>query len=132
MRVIKTSVTALNLKFLIADILEEQRNLASTTSKRTYVHKANRTPKDPTRQSKRLKHTESSKPSNRRRRPNRGSSYNTFSKDDDNETFKDAKTEPKSDPDPELESFTCIIRNFDLNDNKSSCFTGSLNSNNKL
>ncbi len=95
MRVIRTSVTTLNLKFLITDILKEQRNPASTTSKRTYVHRANRPPKDPTRQNKGLKCTESSRPSNRRWRPDRGSSYNIHLEDDE-EGFKDIETEPES------------------------------------
>ncbi len=46
MRAIKASVTALNLKFFIIDILKEQKNPVSTTSKRMYVYKANRTLKD--------------------------------------------------------------------------------------
>src|SRR6266699_5635419 len=122
MRTIRVSITALNLKFLIADILEKQRNPASTTSKRTYIHRTNRTPKDLIRQSKSFKRIESSKPSNRRRRPNKGSNYNILSKDDDDEIFKNVKTELESDLNPKLKSFTCIIKNFDLNDNKSSCF----------
>ena len=116
----------------MADILEEQRNPAFTTSKRTYVHRANRAPKDPTRQSKGFKRIESSRLSNRRRRLDRGSSYNMLFEDDDDETFKDAETEPESDPDPELKSFIYIIRNFDLDDNKSSCFTSSLNFRNNV
>jgi len=114
----------------MADILEEQRNPASTTSKRTYVHRANRMPKDLTHQNKGFKHTESFKLSNRRRRPDRGSNYNTLPKDDNDEAFKDAETKLKSDPNPKLESFTCIIKNFDLNDSKSNCSTSFLNSNN--
>src|SRR6266566_8831740 len=132
MRVIRASVTALNLECLIADILEEQRNLAFITSKRTYVHRANRTSKDLTRQSKGLKRIESSRLSNRCRRPDRGSNYNTFLKDDNNKTLKDVKTELESDPNLELESFICIIRNFDLDDSKSSCFTSSLSFNNSV
>ena len=45
-------------------------------------------------------------------------------KSDDNEVFKDVETELKSDLDPKLESFTYIIRNFDLDDSKSSCSIG--------
>ena len=41
MRAIGASVTALNLKFLMADILEEQRNPAFTIFKRTYVYRIN-------------------------------------------------------------------------------------------
>src|SRR6266699_5121374 len=127
MKAIKASVITLNLKFLIADILEEQRNPTSTTSKRTYVHKANRTPKDPIYQNKSFKCIESFKPSNRRRRQDRSFNHNTLFKDDDNKAFKNAETEPESDPDPKLKSFIYIIKNFDLNDNKSSCSIGSLN-----
>ncbi len=130
MRTIGTFVTALNLEFLIADILKEQRNPTSTISKRTYVHKANRTLKDLIRQSKSPKRIKSSRPSNCRRRPNRGSNHNTLLEDDDNKAFKDTETEPESDPNLELESFTYIIKNFDLDDNKSSCSISSLNSNN--
>ena len=97
MRAIGASVTDLNLEFLMTDILEEQRNPVSTTSKRTYVYRANRTPKDLIRQSKGLKRIESSRPFNRRRRPNRGSNHNTFPENDDNEVFKDVETKFKSD-----------------------------------
>src|SRR6266699_7260095 len=102
MRTIRASITALNLKFFIIDILKKQRNPTFTTSKRTYVHKTNQTFKDPIRQNKGLKHIESSRPFNRRRRPNRGSNYNTFFKDDDDETFKDAETKFESDSNLEL------------------------------
>ncbi len=47
-------------------------------------------------------------------------------KSDDNEVFKDVETELKSDLDPELESFTYVIKNFNLDDNKSSCSIDSL------
>src|SRR6266699_4753483 len=127
MRTIKTSVTTLNLKFLIADILKEQRNPTSTTSKRSFVHRANRPFKDPTRQNKGSKRTESSRPPNRRKRPDRGSNHNTHPEDDE-EASKNAETEPESDPEPKLESFTCVIRNFDLDDSKSSCSIGSTSS----
>ncbi|SRR6266699_1532828 len=119
MKAIKASVITLNLKFLIADILEEQRNPTSTTSKRIYVYKANRTPKDPIYQNKSFKHTKSSKPSNRRQRSNKGSNHNILFKNNNNKTFKNIETEFKSDPNPKLESFTYIIKNFDLNNNKS-------------
>jgi len=120
MRAIKASIAALNLEFLITDILKEQRNPTSTTFKRTFVHRANRLFKDPTHQNKGPKRTESSKPFNRRRRLDRGSSYNTHPKDD-KKVSKDVEIEPESDLDPELESFICVIRNFDLDDSKSSC-----------
>src|SRR6266566_1123168 len=123
MKAIKASVTTLNLEFLMADILKEQRNPTSTTSKRTFVHRANRPSKNPTRQNKGPKRTKNSRPPNRRRRPNRGSNHNTHPKDNE-KASKDAETEPESDPDPELESFTCIIRNFDLDNSKSSCSIG--------
>src|SRR6266566_10050220 len=127
MKAIKASVTTLNLEFLMADILKEQRNPTSTTSKRTFVHRANRPSKNPTRQNKGPKRTKSSRPPNRRRRPNRGSNHNTHPEDDE-EASKDAETEPESDPEPKLESFTCVIRNFDLDDSKSSCSIGSTSS----
>ncbi len=81
----------------MADILEKQRNLTSTTSKRTYVHRANRPLRDPTCQNKGLKHIESSRPSNRRWRPDRGSSYNTYLKNDEKGS-KNAETELKLKP----------------------------------
>ncbi len=112
--------------------MEEQRNPTSTTSKRTYIHRANRTPRDLTCQSKGFKHIKNFKPSNRRRRPDRGSSHNTFFKDDNDEAFKDTETKPKSDPNLELKSFIYIIKNFDLNNSKSSCSISSLNFNNNV
>src|SRR6266699_1563537 len=127
MKAIKTSIIILNLKFLIADILKEQRNPTSTTSKRTFVHRANRPFKDPTRQNKGSKRTESSRPPNRRKRPDRGSNHNTHPEDDE-EASKNAETELESDLDPELKSFTYIIRNFDLDNSKSNCSIGSTNS----
>ena len=53
-------------------------------------------------------------------------------KDDDNKILKDVETKPKSDLDFELKSFICVIKNFDLDDSKSSCFTGSLSFNNSV
>ncbi len=97
-----------------------------------YIHKANWTSKDPTHQSKGFKRIKSFRPSNRRRRPNKGSNYNTLLKDDDDEAPKDVETELESDPDLELESFTNVIRNFDLDNSKSNCFIGSLNSKNNV
>ena len=108
MRVVGASVTALNLEFLIADILEKQKNPASTISKRTFVYRANKPSKDPIRQNKGFKCIESFRPFNRRRRLDRGFSYNTYS-EDDKEAFKNVETEPESDLDLELESFICII-----------------------
>src|SRR6266566_3972647 len=127
MKAVGASVIALNLEFLITDILEEQRNPAFTTSKRTFVHRANRPSKDPTHQNKGSKYTESFKPLNRRRKPNRGFNYNIYPEDDE-EAFKDAETEFESDLNLELESFTCVIRNFDLDNSKSNCFINSTNS----
>jgi len=69
---------------------------------------------------------------NRRRRPDKGSNYNTFFKNDDDEAFKDVETELESDLDFKLKSFTYIIKNFDLDNSKSSCFIGSLNFNNSV
>ncbi len=126
MRVIRVSITALNLEFLIADILKEQRNPISTTSKRTYVYKANRTPKDLTHQNKDPKRIENFKLSNRRRKSNRGFNHNTLFKNNDDKAFKNAETEFESDPDLKLKSFTYIIKNFDLNNNKSNYFNVSV------
>ncbi len=61
---------------------------------------------------------------NRRKKPDRGSNYNTHSKNDE-EASKDIETKLESDLDLELESFTYVIRNFDLNDSKSSCSISS-------
>ncbi len=132
MKTIRVLVTALNLKFLIADILEEQRNPAFITSKKTYVHKANQTFKDPIHQSKGLKRTESSRSSNRYWRLDKGSNYNIFFKNDDNKVFKNVEIEFESDLNLELESFTYIIKNFDLNDNKSNYSISSLNFKNNI
>ncbi len=111
----------------MADILEEQRNPTFTTSKRTFVHRANRLFRDPTRQNKGPKCIESSRPFNRCKRLDRGSNHNTHPEDDE-EVFKDVETELKSDLEFELKSFICVIRNFDLDDNKSSCSIGSTSS----
>ncbi len=46
MKVIRPSITALNLEFFIADILEEQRNPVSIIFKKKYVYKINQTLKD--------------------------------------------------------------------------------------
>ncbi len=89
-------------------------------------------PKDPTHQSKGFKRIENSKPSNRRRRPNKGSNHNTLFEDDDNKTFKDVEIEPESNLNFKLESFICVIKNFDLDDNKSNCSIGFLNFRNNV
>src|SRR6266566_9188355 len=94
-------------------------------------YRTNRPSKDPIRQNKGFKYTESFRPSNRCRKSDRGSSYNTHPEEDE-EAFKDVETEFESDLDPELESFTCVIRNFDLDDSKSSCSIGSLSSRNSV
>jgi len=94
-------------------------------------YRANRPSKDPTYQNKGLKRTKSFKPSNRRKKPDRGSNHNTYSEEDE-EASKNVETESESDPDFKLESFICIIRNFDLDDNKSSCFISSLNFRNNV
>jgi len=39
--------------------------------------------------------------------------------DDDDKAFKNVETEFESNLDPELESFTYVIRNFDLDNSKS-------------
>src|SRR6266566_10126823 len=132
MRAIGASVTALNLEFLIADILKKQRNPASTTSKKTYVHRANRTSKDLTRQNKSFKRIENFRPSNRRRRSDRGSNYNMLFEDDDDKVFKNVEIEPESDLKLKLESFIYIIKNFDLDNNKSNYSMGSLNFKNNI
>ncbi len=92
-------------------------------------YRANWPSKDPTHQNKGLKHTESSKPSNSRKKPDRGSNYNTHPKEDE-KAFKNIETKFKSDLDPELESFINVIKNFDLDNNKSNCSISSLNSRN--
>jgi len=131
MRAIRATVTALNFEFLMADILKKQRNLTSTTFKKMASYKANRPFRDFTHQNKNSKRIESSKLSNRRRKPDRGFNYNTHPKEDE-EASKDVETEFESDLNPKLESFICVIRNFDLDDSKSSCFTSSLNFNNNV
>jgi len=94
-------------------------------------YRVNRPSKDPTRQNKGPKRIESFRPFNRRRKPDRGSSHNIYSKED-KEAFKDVKTKPESDPNPELESFIYVIKNFDLDDSKSNCSIGFLNSRNNV
>src|SRR6266566_620211 len=46
--------------------------------------------------------------------------------------FKNAETKLESNPDLKLKFFICIIKNFDLDDNKSSCSIGSLSSRNSV
>src|SRR6266566_8794865 len=121
----------LNFEFLMADILKERRNPASTTFKKMASYRANRPSKDLTYQNKGFKYIESFRPFNRRKRPDKGSNYNTHLEKDE-EVFKDVETELKSDLNLELESFTCVIRNFDLDDSKSNCFISSLNSRNSV
>src|SRR6266699_3487457 len=94
-------------------------------------YRANKPSKDSTRQNKGFKRIKSFKSSNRHRKPDRSSSYNMHFKEDE-EVFKDVETEPESDLDPELESFTCVIGNFDLDDSKSSCSIGSLSFRNSV
>ena len=90
-------------------------------------YRANKPSKDSTRQNKGFKRIKSFKSSNRHRKPDRSSSYNMHFKEDE-EVFKDVETEPESDLDPELKSFICVIQNFDLDDNKSSCFISFMSS----
>ncbi len=106
----------------MADILEKQRDPTSTISKRTYVHRANKPPKDPTYQNKSFKRIENFKPSNCRWKPDRSSSHNMHSEDNE-ENFKNVENKPKLKP--ELQSFIYVIKDFDLDDNKSSCFISS-------
>ena len=131
MRIIRATVTALNFEFLMADILKEQRNPAFTTFKKMASYRANRPFKDLTYQNKGLKRIESPKPSNRRRKPDKGSNYNIHLEEDE-EASKDVETELESDLDLELESFIYIIKNFDLDDSKSSCFINSLSFRNNV
>ncbi len=115
----------------MADILEEQRNPASTTFKKMAFYKVNKPFRDSIYQNKGSKYIESFKPSNRCKKPDRGSSYNTYL-EDDKEAFKDVEIEFEFDLDPELKSFTCVIRNFDLDDSKSNCFIDSSNFRNNV
>ena len=131
MRIIRVIVTALNFEFLIADILEEQRNPTSTTFKKMASYRANKSSRDFIRQNKGFKRTESFKLSNRRRKPDRGSSHNTYFEKDE-EASKDIETKLESDPDLELESFIYVIKNFDLDDSKFNCFINSLNFRNSI
>jgi len=83
-------------------------------------YRVNRPSRDPICQNKSFKHIESSRPFNRRRKLDRGFSHNIYSEEDE-EASKDAKTELESDLNLELKSFTYVIRNFDLDNSKSSC-----------
>ncbi len=93
-------------------------NPVFTTSKRMYVHKTNRTLKDLISQSKGFKRIKNSRLSNRRRRANRGSNHNMYPEKDE-KALKDAETEPESNLNLELKSYTYVIKNFDLDDSKS-------------
>ncbi len=73
-----------------------------------FVHRANKPFKDLICQNKGFKHIESFRPFNRRRRPNRGSSYNIYPEDDE-KAFKDIETELESDLDFKLKFFTYVI-----------------------
>ena len=88
-------------------------------------YRANRSFRDSICQNKDFKHIESSRLSNCCKKSDRGSSYN-MQFEEDEEASKNVETEFESDLDFELESFTCVIRNFDLDDSKSSCFIGFL------
>ncbi len=68
---------------------------------------------------------------NRRRKSNRSSNYNIYLKENE-KVLKDIETKLKSDPDLKLKSFTYVIKNFDLDNNKSNCFIGSLNFRNSV
>ena len=134
MRAVGATVTALNLEFLMADILEEQRNPASTTSKKM-VHRAKRSfqkpSKDPKRQNRGFKDTESSKrfESSRRssyngqgrRKYDKGSNHHAVPEGSETES----ETELETEPEPKLESFACVIGEFDLDDSKSNCSSNS-------
>src|SRR6266699_669326 len=108
----------------MADILKEQKNLAFTTFKKIDFYRVNRSFKDLIRQNKGFKYIEISKPSNYYKKPDKGSNYNIYLEKDE-KVFKDVKTKFESDLDLELESFTYVIRNFDLNDNKFNCSINS-------
>src|SRR6266699_3261595 len=120
MRVVRVSVTTLNLEFLIVDILKKQRNPASTTFKRMFVYRANRLSKDFIRQNKGFKRIKSFKLFNRCKKLDRDSNYNIYC-EDNKKVSKNVETEFKYDLNPKLKSFTYIIQNFDLDDSKSSC-----------
>ncbi len=94
-------------------------------------YKANRPFRDFICQNKSFKCIESFRLFNRRRKPDRGSNYNMYFEEDE-KVFKDVEIEFESDLDLELESFTYIIKNFDLDDSKSSCFIGFLSSRNNV
>ncbi len=115
----------------MADILKEQRNPTFTTFKKMASYRVNKPFKDPTYQNKNPKRIENSRLSNRRKKPDRSSNYNIYSKKDE-KASKDVETKPESDLDLELESFIYIIKNFDLDDSKSSCFISFLNSKNSV
>jgi len=94
-------------------------------------YRANRSFRDPIYKNKSFKCIESSRPSNCCRKPDKSSSYNIYFEKDE-EASKDVETEFESDLDPELESFIYIIKNFDLDDSKSSCSISFLNFRNNV
>ncbi len=94
-------------------------------------YRANRRFKDPIRQNKGFKRIESFKPSNRRRKLDRGSNYNIYSEENE-KAFKDIEIEPESNLDLKLKSFIYVIRNFDLDNSKFSCFIGFLSFRNSV
>ncbi len=83
MKAIGVMVTALNFKFLMADILEKQKNPASITFKKMAFYRVNRPFKDSIYQNKGFKRIKSFKPSNRCKKPDRGSNYNTYPEEDE-------------------------------------------------
>jgi len=94
-------------------------------------YRANRLFKDLIYQNKGPKYIESFRPSNCRRKPDRGSNHNMHPEENE-EAFKNVETELESDLDSELESFIYVIRNFDLDDNKSNCSIGILSFRNSI
>ena len=94
-------------------------------------YKTNRSFRDPIYQNKGSKRIESFRSSNRRRKLDRGFNHNIYLEEDE-EASKNAEIEPESDLDLELESFIYVIKNFDLDNNKSNCSIGSLNFRNSV
>ncbi len=115
----------------MADILEEQKNPISTTFKKMASYKANKPFKDPICQNKGLKYTENSRLSNRRKKLDKGSNHNIYPEENE-ETFKNVEIELKSNLDFKLKSFIYVIKNFDLDDNKSSCSISFLSFKNNI
>src|SRR6266566_8129013 len=92
-------------------------------------YRINKLSRDLIYQNKGPKRLESFRLSNYRRKPDRGSSYNIYPEEDE-EVFKNVEIEFEFDLDFELESFTYVIKNFDLDNSKSNCSISSLSSNN--